>query len=158
MRLDVTEATKCQLDYVSGKLTERSVAEVPRQLLRRQPTPRASAVHDGITTPALDIIDARLKAKAVARDVVLVVPALSVLPFVLQGTDRIATVPEQAAKALAGDYDTVCTSSLPFKSPKFDISMAWRSRTDRGPAEQLLPRRVIVEEMKCRLKAPVDGE
>jgi LysR family transcriptional activator of mexEF-oprN operon len=104
-----------------------------------------------------DYIDERLKAKAVECDVVLSVPAFSVLPFVLQGTDLIATVSEHAANAVAGDYDTVRTSALPFKTPKFDASIAWRLTTYRDPAEELL-RRIIVEEMRGRFRAPVDGE
>ncbi|NNF78905.1 MAG: LysR family transcriptional regulator, partial [Rhizobiales bacterium] len=68
----------------------------------------------------------------------------SVLPFMLQNTDRVATVPRHVAHTLS-NTSALRSGALPFASPEFDLTMAWRLTTDRDPAEVLL--RQIIEEV-----------
>lgn len=88
-------------------------------------------------------IDESLSEVAGQREILLSVPSFAVLPFLLRDTDRIATVPDYVANGLARQ-NALRSVKLPFGSPKFDLSMAWRTATDRDPAEALL-RQVIID-------------
>ncbi len=98
-------------------------------------------------------IDEGLPESDGARDIVLSVPSFSVLPYLLRGTSRVATVPAYVANELAR-RNALRSSNLPFSSPKFDISMAWRMTTDRDPGEKLLRKIVfdVVREVIRRAK------
>ena len=87
-------------------------------------------------------IDEGLAALGVARRIKLSVSAFAVLPFVLQATDYLATVPDHVADALA-EEPGLAVAALPFESPGFDLSIAWRATTHQDPAETLL-RDIIV--------------
>ncbi len=89
-------------------------------------------------------VDETLQEKGLERDIVLSLSTFAVLPFVLRGTDRVATVPRHVAETLANSAP-VRSDALPFASPEFDLTMAWRLTTDRDPAEVLLRR--IVEQV-----------
>lgn len=100
-----------------------------------------------LVTFAGDLIgymDETLTRKGHTRDIVLSVSAFSILPFVLQDTACIATVPQHVSYTLA-QQKTLCAAELPFASPQFDLKMAWRLTTDRDPAEECL--RQIVEDV-----------
>lgn len=92
-------------------------------------------------------IDEQLSDMSVSRNIVMSVSTFAVLPFLLNGTDRIATVPEHVAHVLA-QHDGLQVSRLPFKSPMFNLSIAWRATTDRDPAEKLL-REIIIDEIRA---------
>ena len=95
-------------------------------------------------------IDESLPETAGTREVLLSVPSFAVLPFLLRQTDRIATVPAYVANELAS-YHELRSERLPFGSPKFDLSIAWRTTTDRDPAEALL-RKIIVEVVRAKVR------
>ncbi|MEM6496185.1 MAG: LysR family transcriptional regulator [Pseudomonadota bacterium] len=88
-------------------------------------------------------IDEALTEAEGAREVLLSVPSFAVLPYLLQNSNRVATVPSYVADELARQ-NALRSENLPFRSPKFDLSMAWRAATDRDPAEVLL-RKIIVD-------------
>ena len=70
-------------------------------------------------------------------------PAFAILPFVLTGSHQLATVPAYVAEALCRS-SALIAHDLPFKSPEFDISMAWSATTDKDPAEMHL-RKILVD-------------
>ncbi len=88
-------------------------------------------------------VDETLSEQGLERDIVLSVSTFSVLPFMLQNTDRVATVPLHVAHTLS-KTSNLRSGALPFVSPEFDLTMAWRLTTDRDPAEVLL-RQIIGE-------------
>ncbi len=88
-------------------------------------------------------VDETLSAQGLERNIMLSVSTFAVLPFVVQNTDRVATVPRHVAQALASN-GALRSGALPFTSPEFDLTMAWRLTTDRDPAEVLL-RQIINE-------------
>lgn len=71
------------------------------------------------------------------------VPAFAVLPYVMDGTKYLATVPQYVAEVLCQRHPLTALP-LPFKSPEFDLSIAWNAVTDKDPAETLL-REIIVK-------------
>ncbi|MEQ8814492.1 MAG: LysR family transcriptional regulator [Thalassobaculum sp.] len=88
-------------------------------------------------------IDETLARLGVGRRIALSLASFAVLPAVLRGSGCLATVPDYLADALAGRAG-LCAGALPFESPDFDISIAWRLTADGDPAERLL-RDLIVE-------------
>ena len=97
-------------------------------------------------------IDESLPESEGKREILLSVPSFSVLPFLLQGTTRLATVPDYVANQLA-NQNALRSEALPFRSPEFDLSIAWRAATDRDPAESLL-RNIIVDVVKEGVRKP----
>ncbi len=89
-------------------------------------------------------VDETLTHQGQERDIVLSISSFSMLPFVLQETNLVATVPEHVSHALARSQ-TLRSAELPFPSPEFDVSMAWRLPADRDPAEEAF--RQIVQEV-----------
>ncbi len=88
-------------------------------------------------------IDETLARLGVGRRIALSLASFAVLPAVLRGSGCLATVPDYLADALAGRAG-LYAGALPFESPDFDISIAWRLTADGDPAERLL-RDLIVE-------------
>lgn len=79
-------------------------------------------------------IDETLSSLGRSRVIRLSVSSFTALPFALKGTNLIATIPDHLAAELsqvAGLY----AYRLPFETPRFDISLAWRPETDADPAE-----------------------
>ncbi|MEM8689339.1 MAG: LysR family transcriptional regulator [Pseudomonadota bacterium] len=95
-------------------------------------------------------VDETLSAKGLERRIVLSLSTFSVLPFVLQDTGRVATVPHHVAQTLSLN-GPLRSSALPFTSPEFDLTMAWRLATDRDPAEMLL-RQIIQDVVVSRFR------
>ncbi len=89
-------------------------------------------------------VDETLSRQGHQRDIVLSVSTFSMLPFVLPQTNLVATVPEHVSHALAR-AGALRPSDLPFSSPQFDLSMAWRLPADRDPAEEAL--RQIIQDV-----------
>lgn len=88
-------------------------------------------------------IDETLERLGVGRRIALSLSNFAVVPYVLHGSGYLATVPEYLADTLVG-RSGLRSSALPFDSPDFDISIAWRLTADGDPAESLL-RDLIVE-------------
>lgn len=94
-------------------------------------------------------VDETLTRQGHKREIVLSVSAFSILPFVLQQTDLVATVPQHVSRALA-QSEGLQSSDLPFPSPEFDLSMAWRMTADRDPAEEVF-RQIVQDVVKSQL-------
>ncbi len=99
-------------------------------------------------------VDETLSAQGLARRIELSLSTFSVLPFVLQNSDRVATVPRHVAQSLALS-GPLRSSPLPFTSPEFDLTMAWRLATDRDPSEVLL-RQIIQDAVVSSLQDTQD--
>ncbi len=81
-----------------------------------------------------------------ARNIQVSVPTFAVLPYVMEATSHLATVPEYVAAVLSHRHPlTACP--LPFKSPEFDLSIAWHAAVDKDPGEILL-RKIIIETVR----------
>lgn len=87
-------------------------------------------------------IDETLETLNRKRNICLSVPAFAVLPYVQKNTHHLATVPAYVADTLA-QTPGLTSEPLPFKSPEFDLSMAWAAATDRDPAEQFLRKCIL---------------
>ena len=95
-------------------------------------------------------VDETLSARGLERRIELSLSTFSVLPFVLQNTGRVATVPRHVAQTLALS-GPLRDNPLPFTSPEFDLTMAWRLATDRDPAEILI-RQIIQDVVVSRFQ------
>lgn len=79
-------------------------------------------------------IDDTLSKLGRSRTIRLSLSSFTALPFALKGTDLMATIPDHLAQELvrvAGLH----TSELPFETPRYDISLAWRAEANTDPAE-----------------------
>jgi LysR family nod box-dependent transcriptional activator len=71
------------------------------------------------------------------RKVACTVDFFCLLPQVLQGTDRIATVHKMLAQDLAEHYP-VALMDFPFEIPRLDESMIWPAFRDQDPSHKFL--------------------
>lgn len=96
-------------------------------------------------------IDESLEALGVSRHVVLSLPQFASLPHILQSVDVLVTVPDYVAETLSvGGW--VQAEPLPFKSPLFDLSMAWRAAVNNDPAERMF-RDIVDRVVRTRISA-----
>lgn len=94
-----------------GRMSVRAYAEAPHILV----SPRQEAG---------SLVTRALAAAGYARRVALEVPYFSLVPSLVVGSDRIATVPERMARAFAAQHPLqVLTPPLPL--PPVEICMAW---------------------------------
>ena len=94
----------------------------------------------GLVTFAGDLVgyvDETLENLGRRRVISVSVDSFAVLPEILRTTPLSVTVPAYLAEVL-GREAGIDTAPLPFASPEFDVSMAWRAVTDKDPAERLL--------------------
>ena len=79
------------------------------------------------------IVDEVFERNKLSRRVVVQASAFLLVPYLLLGTQRIATVPERMAKELARVHPSSC-SSPPVEIPRFTMCQAWHEihRTDAG--------------------------
>lgn len=106
-----------------------------------------------LVTFAADLIgyvDETLAEKGAQRDIAMSVSAFAMLPFILKARNLVATVPDHAALAIAA-LPGLHVAELPFDSPRFDLSMAWRAAVDKDPAEQML-RDIVESSVKSALE------
>jgi DNA-binding transcriptional LysR family regulator len=93
-------------------------------------------------------IDTLLAQKGLARRTFMQVPHFCSVPFVVAGSDLIATVPKRLAlrfeKALR-----LQVLSVPFAIPSFRLTMLWHQRMDNDPAHSWL--RLAVTETARKL-------
>ena len=79
-------------------------------------------------------IDRALEKLHRVRRVAYSLPQFGTLPSILRDSALLATVPQHVALALA-TFPGLRSEPLPFLSPTFDVSMAWREAVERDPAE-----------------------
>jgi DNA-binding transcriptional LysR family regulator len=82
-------------------------------------------------------IDAALRTRGLARDVIASVPNLSTAAALVAGTDWVTTMSRLAAIGLAR-YLPLTWFDPPLDLPAFDVAQTWHPRLDRDPAHRLL--------------------
>jgi LysR family transcriptional regulator, mexEF-oprN operon transcriptional activator len=87
-------------------------------------------------------VDTALDSIGRVRRVAFSIAQFGSLPAILHGTDLLAAVPDYVADALVGFAD-LTAEPLPFKSPTFEIGLAWRAAADRDPAEIWIRRQLV---------------
>lgn len=104
------------------------------------------------------IVDRALAAAGQERHVAIEVPYFSLVPMLLSGTDRVATVPGTVAKSFAQAHGLVVLPP-PLTLPTFGICMAWHPAFDGDPALRWLRDvvgRVAKEVLGTAIAAPGD--
>lgn len=98
----------------------------------------AALPHIGITSSGDDthFIDDALAERGLARFVSMRVPLHS-LVSVLIGSNAVAVIPRRVAMELVA-ISPVAARPLPFRSPRFTLSMIWHRRLDNHPAHHWL--------------------
>ncbi|GGA85584.1 LysR family transcriptional regulator [Brucella endophytica] len=79
------------------------------------------------------IVDDVLAERGLRRSVRAATTHFSALPFLLRGTDAIATVPAHAARALR-DLGPFALSACPLPFPRYAYGISWRFDAVRNPA------------------------
>lgn len=88
-------------------------------------------------------VDGLLARGGVRRHVRLTVPHFVAVGHILQHTDRVATVPEKPAQAMA-DPIGLSHAPHPVRLPAFDVGVFSHAKVHRDPANQWL-RQLIAE-------------
>lgn len=78
-------------------------------------------------------IDDRLSELGRSRRLEAAVAQFSTLPFLLRSAPVLANVPAVAARQYAKEF-RLTAHPLPFKSPRFEVSLLWHARHDADPA------------------------
>jgi LysR family transcriptional activator of mexEF-oprN operon len=78
-------------------------------------------------------IDDRLAELGRSRRLEAAVAQFSTLPFLLRSAPVLANVPSVAARRYAHDF-RLTAQRLPFKSPRFEVSLLWHASRDADPA------------------------
>ena len=91
-------------------------------------------------------VDETLETMDASRSVFLSLSSFAIVPYILKDTSYIATVPKYLATSLA-KQDGIGRADLPFRSPEFDVSIAWTAIADTDPAEKTV-RDMIVATIK----------
>jgi DNA-binding transcriptional LysR family regulator len=87
------------------------------------------------------VIDEQLAAHGLRRRIALQVPTFLVLPHVLEGTSRVATVPSRIGGVLAST-SPLRVVPLPLSPPSFPIFVAWHEVHRDDAAHRWLRRRL----------------
>lgn len=82
-------------------------------------------------------IDAALEPHGLRRNVLMIKPSFLALPFVLETSDMVASVPARFARRMTR-MAAVEPFDLPLELPLFDVRMLWHPRTDHSPAHEWL--------------------
>lgn len=86
-------------------------------------------------------VDEALSQIGARRHVACSTAQFGVLPFLLAGTDLLATVPAHLARALS-QHAGLRADPLPFACPRFPLSLCWSATVDQDPAQAWLRRLV----------------
>jgi DNA-binding transcriptional LysR family regulator len=82
-------------------------------------------------------IDAELERFGLRRRVRMVKPSFLALPFVLETSDMVASVPARLARRMMR-MAAVEAFDIPLELPLFDVMMLWHPRTEHSPAHEWL--------------------
>ena len=88
-------------------------------------------------------IDEALAPHGLRRRVQMIKPSFLALPFVLETSDMVASVPARLARRMTR-MAAVAPFDLPLELPLFDVRMLWHPRTDHSPAHEWL-RALMIE-------------
>jgi len=89
------------------------------------------------------ILDDALQRHGIRRKIAGRVPNYMAIPFVIEQTDMLVTLPDRLAEVLKGKGH-FRGLPLPFPSPRFAVKQHWHERFHQDPGNQWL-RRVIAE-------------
>ncbi len=81
------------------------------------------------------IIERTLDRRGLKRNIALRVPHFLVIPYIIAGTDLIATMPSRVANAFANQA-RLQVQPLPVSIPSFDVSLFWHPRFSSDPPIQ----------------------
>jgi len=81
------------------------------------------------------MIDQQLKQHDVVRRIGLVVPEFLALPFVVLGSDLVATLPSRVAERFASVLD-LRVAELPVALGSYDVLLFWHERVHADPANR----------------------
>jgi DNA-binding transcriptional LysR family regulator len=94
------------------------------------------------------VIDTLLAQKGLARRVAVQSPHFSSVPFLVSGSDLIATVPRRLAQRFAKSLG-LQVLAVPFAMPPFRLTMLWHQRMDADPAHTWM-RALVTDCAKAR--------
>ncbi len=100
-------------------------------------------------------VEQALARLSLSRNVALTVPRFSALPFLVEHSDLIVTVPEDLANRFSQLLD-VKVFKLPLAQTQFQIKQYWHERLHAEPAQKWL--RQVVRQMATRLAANLKQE
>jgi DNA-binding transcriptional LysR family regulator len=110
----------------------------------------AAASHAAVfyKTEGPGVIDTLLAQKGLARRVVVQSPHFCGVPFLVSGSDLIATVPRRLAERFARPLG-LQVLAVPFAMPPFRLSLLWHQRIDADPAHAWM-RALVIDSAKTR--------
>ncbi|WP_428700031.1 LysR family transcriptional regulator [Stappia sp.] len=100
------------------------------------------------------VLDEALAKMNLIRRVAISKPDFVGVPFLLERSDLVATMPERLAKLFTARFDLI-TFSPPIDLPPLDIQMMWHKSTHLSPAHVWLREQVIEV---CRRQSPDAGD
>ena len=80
-------------------------------------------------------VDLRLADLGLHRQVVLTSPNYLVVPYILMGTNLVATMPARTARVCAEMFP-LAIARVPFAAPKLDMMVIWHRRNGNDPAHR----------------------
>ncbi|MDC7694230.1 LysR family transcriptional regulator [Asticcacaulis sp. DXS10W] len=151
-------------------VTAHPTALDPRLVVEELYTERFLALTDGNRTEALDLetyvrkphalvsargvrtglVDDALRRLGRSRSVRVATESFAALPYLIGGSDLVATLPATAATLIARQFG-LKLHTLPFESPSFQVTLAWRSRDDVVSAQVWL-RNMVKDEMLAAVR------
>lgn len=97
------------------------------------------------------VIDTVLAQKGLTRELAALAPHFASVPFIVAGSDLIATVPRRLAARFSKPLKLQILP-MPFTLPPFRLSMLWHERVDSDPAHAWL-RGLVVETASEQVEA-----
>lgn len=97
------------------------------------------------------LIEQYFAERGLRRRIALRVPHFIVVPFIVQTTDLLATVPSYVLSSMSSSQDLKALP-LPFEVPSFDVKQFWHERNHHDAANRWL--RGIVSELFSREPTP----
>ena len=119
---------------INGKLSLKQFAEAEHVALFYKPS-------------GPGVVDTLLAQKGYTRKIAVQSPHFASLPFVVAGTDLIATVPERMARQFARQLK-LQVLPVPLDLPAFRLTLLWHQRHHSDPAHRWLRATMIETAMK----------
>lgn len=145
-----------EVDLAIGHITTMTTGFHRRRLVNEQYVCIAcrnnSALHDNITLDeyrtahhaiadksgmAHWIVDRALEVRGIKRQIGLVVPEFLALPFVIYGSEMIATVPQRVAEQFS-QLLPIKIMPMPIKLDSYEVLLLWHERAHRDAANRWL--------------------
>jgi DNA-binding transcriptional LysR family regulator len=91
----------------------------------------------------MGLVDRRLAGLGLKRRIVLSLPQFLVAPFVVAGTDLVATLASRVARRFAAAELGIAVHEPPMPLPVWPLAMMWHRRVDDHPATAWLRDRIV---------------